>query len=69
MGGPILVWSPDAYRCYATECLQMASTINDSQSRAMLLQMAQVWLRLADEKDPACNVVEGQTAISPAVRS
>jgi hypothetical protein len=33
------------------------------------LQMAQVWLRLAGEKDPACNVTEGQTAISPAVQS
>jgi hypothetical protein len=57
--------SPVAYRRYATECLQMASTINDSQARVMLLQMAQVWLRLADEKDPACNVAEGE----PAARS
>jgi hypothetical protein len=63
------MWSPDAYRRYAAECLQMAGTINDPQSRAILLQMAQVWLRLADEKDPACNVAEGLTAISPSVLS
>jgi hypothetical protein len=69
MGGSFLMGNPDAYRRYASECLQMASAMNDPQSRAMLLQMAQVWLRLAGEKDPACNVTEGQTAINPAVQS
>src|SRR5271165_5153887 len=64
-GGPSEVGSPDAYRRYATECFQMASTVNDSRARAILLQMAQVWLRLANEKELTCKVVEAQ----PAVRS
>jgi hypothetical protein len=55
--------NPDAYRRYASECLQMASAMNDPQSRAMLLQMAQVWRRLADEKDLTRNGAEGQPGV------
>jgi hypothetical protein len=40
----------EAYRRYARECLEMANASQDPQARATLLQMAQVWLRLADEK-------------------
>jgi DNA-binding LacI/PurR family transcriptional regulator len=36
-----------AYRRYATECLELASTMNDPQARAILLQMALVWSRSA----------------------
>ena len=60
--------SPNACRRYAAECSQIASTMNGPQSRAMLLQMAQVWLRLADEKDPACNVTKVRP-VRPAIRS
>ena len=38
----------DEYRRYARECLEMASAVNDPRARAGLLQMAQVWFRLAD---------------------
>ena len=38
----------DEYRRYARECLEMASAISDARARASLLQMAQVWFRLAD---------------------
>lgn len=41
----------DDYRRYAKECLDMANTVQDAKSRASLLQMAQVWLRLAQEHD------------------
>ena len=37
----------DDYRRYAKECLDMANTVQDAKARASLLQMAQVWLRLA----------------------
>ena len=37
------------YRRYAAECLEMASVIHDPKSRATLLLMAQVWLRLAGQ--------------------
>ena len=38
----------DEYRRHATHCLEMANTLQDPKGRAALLQMAQVWLRLAD---------------------
>ena len=41
----------DDYRRYAKECLDMSNTVQDAKSRASLLQMAQVWLRLAQEHD------------------
>jgi hypothetical protein len=37
------------YRRFAQECMEMASTTESPQVRATLLQMAQVWLRLAQE--------------------
>lgn len=41
----------DDYRRYAAECLEMASASHDAKSRAALLQMAQVWLRLATQRE------------------
>ena len=32
---------------YAKHCLDLANTLQDPKGRAALLQMAQVWLRLA----------------------
>jgi len=57
------VGKSDDYRRYARECLEMASAISDPRARASLLQMAQVWFRLA-ERIPAgaedeCHQVEG----------
>jgi hypothetical protein len=37
----------DEYRRYATHCLEMANTVQDPKGQAVLLLMAQVWLRLA----------------------
>jgi len=39
----------DEYRRYVKECLDMANAIQDPKARASLLQMAQVWLRLAQQ--------------------
>jgi len=41
----------DEYRryAYAAECLEMASAAHDPKTRVTLLQMAQVWLRLAGQ--------------------
>ena len=41
----------DQYRRFARECLELARTALSEQSKAILLQMAQVWNRLADEHD------------------
>jgi len=40
----------DEYRRYAAECLEMASVFHEPKARAALLQMAQVWLRLASQR-------------------
>ena len=40
---------PDEYRRYAAECLEVASAVHDPTAWATLLQMAQVWLRLASQ--------------------
>jgi hypothetical protein len=40
----------DAYRRYAKDCLELASTFQSPDARAVLLHMAQAWLRLADRE-------------------
>ncbi len=37
----------EEYRRFAQECLDMSRTTEDERSRALLIQMAQIWLRLA----------------------
>jgi hypothetical protein len=37
----------DKYRRFAEECMDMARTATDERTRAVLIQMAQVWFRLA----------------------
>jgi hypothetical protein len=37
------------YRRLAQECLETARTIHDAEARATLVEMAQIWQRLADE--------------------
>jgi hypothetical protein len=41
------------YRQSAARCLEVARTTADEQTRAVMLQMAQVWSRLADEIEAA----------------
>jgi hypothetical protein len=41
------------YRQFAARCLEVARTTADEQTRAVMLQMAQVWSRLADEIEAA----------------
>jgi hypothetical protein len=38
---------------FAARCLEIARTTLDPQTRAAMLQMAQVWSRLADENNVA----------------
>jgi hypothetical protein len=39
----------DEYRWFAARCLQVAQSTSNRQTKATMLQMAQVWSRLADE--------------------
>jgi hypothetical protein len=51
------------YRRYATECLELASVFKSPEARAVLLHMAQSWLRLADKWAAHLhNAVEDETA-------
>ncbi len=45
----------EQYRWFAAHCLEIARTTNDPQTRAAMLQMAQVWSRLAEETPSSCN--------------
>ena len=38
------------YLRFARECVQMAGTTQDEKTRAILMQMAQVWFRLAEKR-------------------
>jgi hypothetical protein len=53
------------YRRRARACLLMAGTIADDETRAALVEMAQVWTRLADED--AATAPPGTVAESPPV--
>jgi len=41
------------YRRFAVRCLEIARATGDEQTKAVMLQMAQVWSRLADETEPS----------------
>jgi hypothetical protein len=41
------------YRHFAKECLEMAARSEDEPTRAILGLMAQVWFRIAQEKECA----------------
>jgi hypothetical protein len=43
----------EEYRRLADECLVLANQIDSREARALLLRMAETWLRLADEERPA----------------
>jgi len=40
----------EKYQRFAEECMELARTAKDSQARAVLLHMAQVWVRLAENQ-------------------
>jgi hypothetical protein len=40
----------DQYRRFALECLEMARASDSEQTRVVLIQMAQVWFRLAEAR-------------------
>jgi hypothetical protein len=41
----------EQYRRFARECLEMADEASDRRAQALLIHMAQVWLRLAQEHE------------------
>jgi hypothetical protein len=41
------------YRWFATRCLEIVQRTADPRTKAAMLQMAQVWSRLAEQNDPS----------------
>ena len=41
----------ERYRLLAHQCLEIARTITNQNARVALIEMAQVWQRLADQQD------------------
>jgi hypothetical protein len=41
----------EQYRRFARECLEMADVATDRRAQTLLIHMAQVWLRLAQEHE------------------
>ena len=39
---------PDYYRQYALECLRLANDTNEPSTKAVLIDMAQAWIKLAE---------------------
>ena len=61
----------DEYRRRAQQCLEMAGTFRDPETRVTLSHMAQVWLRLADNYRDANKVIGAPNAareVRPAVQ-
>ena len=40
---------PDYYRQYALECLRLANDTHEPSTKAVLIDMAQAWIRLAEQ--------------------
>ena len=47
--GIVSLPTPEEYRQNAAECLRLAKETNDSASKVLLLEMAMVWIKLADQ--------------------
>ncbi len=41
----------EVYRRRAAECVRLAQLTRDNESKALLLKMAEAWLRLADSAE------------------
>src|SRR5262245_38773407 len=63
--GRFVTSKAEDYRRRARACLLMAGTIASDERRAALVEMAQVWTRLADEE--AAAVPPGTLAQTPPV--
>lgn len=49
VGGETGLSKSEEYRRFARECLQMADEATDRRVHAIMIHMAQVWVRLAQE--------------------
>jgi len=45
------VSTPEHYRQYALECLRLADGTSEPGAKAVLIDMAQAWIKLADQSE------------------
>jgi hypothetical protein len=53
---------PDYYRQYALECLRLANDTNEPSTKAVLIDMAQAWIKLAERNRQLSLVYEAPSA-------
>jgi hypothetical protein len=53
------------FRKYAGECVRLAGRVQTDEDKAMLLSMAQAWIRLADEAPRIAALLEESSAKGP----
>jgi hypothetical protein len=56
----------DAYGHFAVECIELARTMESRRNRSIMLQMAPVWLRLAEYAAKSAARKKRTVFISPA---
>ena len=56
----------DAYGHFAVKCVELARTMDSTRNRSIMLQMALVWLRLAEYAAKTAARKECTEFISPA---
>lgn len=48
----------EAYRHFAAQCLELARIMDTEQDRAILIEMARLWARLAEYASPSTHKEE-----------
>ena len=61
-GGSALV---ERYRSYAARCVRISRNVSDPAGKIMLLEMAQSWLKLAEQTGEAVATEVGYEAAMP----
>ena len=62
MAGAALV---DRYRSYAARCVRISRNVSDLAGKLMLLEMAQSWLKLAEQVADGAEAAAGHESAVP----
>jgi hypothetical protein len=55
----------ERYRRHAADCIRVAAVISSTSEKALLIQMAETWLRLAERAEGSGGGVDGGTVPDP----
>jgi hypothetical protein len=48
---------PSDFRKFAEECLRLADQVQSVEDKSALLNMAQAWIRIADQGQEVCRLI------------